>query len=134
MMAFVSMAMLATVSCSKDNDDKQEENTSSLKGTQWVCNTNVTISSITANIYAKITFVDDSQCEVEGRISSLVLNREIEPTTTNYTYDGRNVTFSVPLLNEVTLAYDAEENTLTLQIPAALSAYLSEPLVFYRIR
>lgn len=109
MMAFVSMALLATVSCSKDDKDDKSE-IPSLVGTSWQCVHSFSAPLIgSVSLTMNLEFTSDKICHTEltlpDAIASLVpidLNGDFE-----YTFDGKKIVVQTNnnLLGNIELEY-----------------------------
>ena len=120
MMAFVSAAMLAMVSCSKD----KEEEAVSLVGTHWVgtdtFNNIPMIGSIA--ITADLTFTSETKCNAAV---SLVpdLGIDLPQGEFDYTFDGKKmvvVKTNNNLVGDMTLEYQG--NTMVYNLPSSIAS------------
>lgn len=127
MMTFVSMAMLATVACSKDDDKESSAPAPSLTGTLWetqVQYTNVPMLG-SGSIDAQLYFKSDDICRFDVDLPAAVqmaLNAfgigDLEAGEYGYTFDGEKVVLAA--MNGVELEYTG--STLVYHIPSQLSA------------
>ncbi len=138
LMAFVSVAMLAAVSCSKDD----EKETASLVGTEWECSESFTVMTIEASFSANVVFNTETMCTFSGNINAgALLNQDMPSRETAYTFDGKKVRFSVEELNsllgtdEIVLDYDDNLRTMSFTLPSEASSLLGfDKLVFHRVK
>lgn len=99
LMAFVSAAMMAMVSCSKDDDEKQESTPPSLAGTLWEAN--VTYSNVpvvgSGTIEVQLFFKSEGDvCRVDADLPAMIQTLlasivNLQPGEYPYTFDGEKV-------------------------------------------
>ena len=139
-MAFVSLAMLATVSCSKD--DEKSNDKPSIQGTLWEANIDYDIAVLgSGSIDAQLFFKSDSICRVDidfpatlvAIIEQFVGSIDLDSGDYDYTFDGKKVVFTVAG-QPLELQYTG--NTLVLPIPSQYSTVASlagiSEVVFYK--
>lgn len=137
LMTFVSVALLATVSCSKD-DDK----TDSLVGTEWECSESLTVMGFNASFTAQLSFISETMCNFSGSIDAGALfSQELPARETKYSFDGKKVRFKVEELStllgtdELVLTYNDELRTMTYELPAQVAGTIGiSSLVFHRTK
>ena len=138
LMTFVSVAMLAMVSCSKDDDS---EAAPSLKGTLWEAS--VEYSNIpvvgSGSVEAQLYFKTDDFCRVDIDLPATIQVLlgtmgigNLDSGEYGYTFDGQKVVFSGN--NSFELEYTG--NTLVYHIPSQYSivtSYIgSSEVVFHK--
>lgn len=118
MMVFVSFAMLATVSCSKDKEDEKV----SLVGTHWVGTESYSVPILGAvAVSVDLTFTSETKCLTEISITPSV-GFDIPSGEYDYTFDGKKtivIKTDVQLLGDLTLEYQG--NTLVFNLPPTLA-------------
>lgn len=138
MVVFASVAMLASVSCSKDDENKSS---ASLVGTLWVANVEYSDVPIlgSGSVEAELYFRTESVCRfdadlpamVQMALSTMGINN-LEAGDYNYTFDGNKVTVSA--MSGVELDYNG--NTLVYHIPSQynmIATYIGgSEVVFYK--
>ena len=140
MMAFVSMAMLATVSCSKD--DEKSTDTSSLQGTLWEANIDYDVMILgSGSIEAQLFFKSESVCRVDidfpatlmAVLEQFVGDVDLDSGDYDYTFDGKKVVFTV---NGQPVELEYRGDTMVLPIPSRYSTVASmagiSEIVFYK--
>lgn len=137
-MVFASVAMMASVSCSKDDDNKSG---ATLVGTLWVANveySNVPLlgsGSVEAELYFRTEdvcrFDADLPAMVQMALAAMGINN-LEAGEYNYTFDGNKVTVSA--MSGVEMEYTG--NTLVYHIPSQynmIATYIGgSEVVFYK--
>lgn len=140
MMAFVSMAMLATVSCSKD--DEKSTDTPSLQGTLWEANIDYDVMILgSGSIEAQLFFKSESVCRVDidfpatlmAVLEQFVGDVDLDSGDYDYTFDGKKVVFTV---NGQPVELEYRGTTMVLPIPSRYSTVASmagiSEIVFYK--
>ena len=124
LMAFVSLAMLATVSCSKDKED--EEQTVSLVGTRWVGTQSFSnipmIGSIAITVDLK--FTTESKCVTDITLTPQIPGVDLPTGEFDYTFDGKRyvkIVTGSSLVGDLELEY--EGNTMIFKLPSVISSY-----------
>lgn len=124
LMAFVSLAMLATVSCSKDKED--EEQTVSLVGTRWVGTQSFSnipmIGSIAITVDLK--FTTESKCVTDITLTPQIPSVDLPTGEFDYTFDGKRyvkIVTGSSLVGDLELEY--EGNTMIFNLPSIISSY-----------
>lgn len=122
MMAFLSVVLLAMVSCSKDND---EEESVSLVGTHWVGTqtfSNIPLLGSIA-ISADLQFVSETRCVAEIGIVPEIPSVDLPAGEFDYTFDGKKMVTIVTNSSLVgNMALEYQGNTMTYNLPTALAA------------
>jgi hypothetical protein len=139
MMTFVSLAMLATVSCSKDKD-KDNNTTPSVTGTQWECVHTFSIMSVPLTITADLDFKTDDMClvnfELPSTIAALLPDDMQLPSSGEfgYTFDGSKLVIATEnsLIGNIELDY-VNDKMLIWTVPENFRSILGTgELVFHR--
>ena len=120
MMAFVSMAMLAMVSCSKDKEDEKV----SLVGTHWVGTETYTgipvIGSVA--ITADLTFTSETKCQAEVTLVP-DMGVDLPSGEYDYTFDGKKdvvIKTDNSLVGDMVLEYQG--NTMVYTLPSTVAS------------
>ena len=119
LLAFVSVAMLAAVSCSKDEKDEKVN----LTGTHWVGTETYSVPIIgSVAITADLTFISDTKCHAEV---SLVpdMGIDLPQGDFDYTFDGKkNVVIKTnnSLVGDMQLEYQG--NTMVYTLPSTIAS------------
>ena len=119
MTAFVSVAMLAFVSCSKDKEDEAV----SLVGTHWVGTETYSVPIVgSVAITADLTFTSETKCHAEV---SLVpdMGVDLPQGDFDYTFDGKkNVVIMTNnnLVGDMQLEYQG--NTMVYNLPSSIAS------------
>ena len=141
-MTFVSVAMLAAVSCSKDD----EKETPSLVGTEWECNETIstTVMSIpvSGSMTADLVFTTETSCNFSGNVNVAgLIERDIPAGERPYSFDGKKVRFAVPEMSsllgsdELVLDYNDNLRTLSYALPSSVASMLGkDAIVFHRTK
>lgn len=145
MMAFLSVAMVAMVSCSKDDDEKSttEPERPSIVGTLWEANVNYNVPIVgSGTIEAQLFFKTDEICRVDIDLPATLQTAlsmfgggdlDLDSGEYEYTFDGKKVVFARGT-NSVELEYTG--NTLVFNIPAQYASVASAigitEVVFYK--
>ena len=142
MMAFVSLALMATTSCSKDDDKEKEEAPTSLVGTLWEAN--IAYNDVpmlgSGSIEVQLYFKSEELCRVDANLPPMVQMalsamgiNSLEPGEYPYTFDGEKMVLTV---NGSIIEMEYTGNTLVFQIPEqynAITTYLGgSEVVFYK--
>lgn len=140
MMAFVSVAMLAAVSCSKD-DEKDSSTPASIKGTLW--ETTVEYADVpilgSGSVEAQLYFKSDDICRfdvdlpaaVQMALSTMGVG-DLSAGEYGYTFDGKKV--AIDAMNGVELEYTG--STLVYRLPSqfnVLASYIGGSEVVFRL-
>jgi len=119
LMTFVSVAMMAFVSCSKDDD----KSSASLTGSLWVADVNYTDVPMlgSGTIEVQLYFKNESTCRVDADLPAGIQFAlealgigNLEPGDYPYTFDGSKVTIQLTTSN---VQLDYTGNTLVFHIP-----------------
>ena len=138
MMAFVAVAILASVSCSKDDDNNSS---ATLVGTLWVANVEYSDIPIlgSGSVEAELYFRTEDVCRFDADLPAMVQMalaamgiNNLEAGEYNYTFDGNKVTVSA--MSGVEMEYTG--NTLVYHIPSQynmIATYIGgSEVVFYK--
>lgn len=134
LMAFLPMALLMNVSCSKDDEDS---NTVSLVGTNWECVHSFSVPVLgSATLTMDLAFTSESKCH-----ASLVLPENIAQMLPinldgdfDYTFDGKKVVVLTQnqYIEKLELTY-AGDSMLIYAIPENMTTILgTSELVFHK--
>jgi hypothetical protein len=119
MMAFVSVAVMAFSSCSKDNDDEQV----SLVGTHWVGTETYSVPILgSVAITADLTFTTETTCIANISLTPTIPNVDLPQGEFEYTFDGKKVVViktNSSLVGDLTLEYQG--NTMVFNLPASIA-------------
>ena len=139
MMAFVSMALLAT-SCSKDDDKSSSESRPSLQGTLWEANVQYSGIPVIGSgvVEAQLFFKTDEICRfdvdlpatIQMVLSSLGMGN-LDAGEYSYTFDGHKVVMN----GSITAELEYTGNTLVYHIPSQYSmvtSYLDASEIVFR--
>lgn len=124
MMAFVSMALLATVSCSKDKEE--DEKTVSLVGTRWVGTqtfSNIPLIGSIA-VTADLRFNSETKCVTDITLTPQIPGVDLPTGEFDYTFDGKRyvkIVTGSSLVGDLELEY--EGNTMIFKLPSIISSY-----------
>lgn len=136
LLAFVSVTMMAAVSCSKDDD----KSSASLVGTLWVADVNYTDVPMlgSGSIEVQLYFKNDSTCRIDADLPATIQMAmsalgigNLQPGDYPYTFDGSKVTLQV---SSGSTSLDYTGNTLVFHIPDQYSIvipYLGGPDVVF---
>ena len=119
LMAFVSVAMLAAVSCSKDKEDEKV----SLVGTHWVGTETYSVPIIgSVAITADLRFNTETKCRAEV---SLVpdMGVDLPSGEYDYTFDGKKdvvIKTDNSLVGDMALEYQG--NTMVYTLPSTVAS------------
>lgn len=141
MMAFVSMALLATVSCSKDDDKKSDPPT--IKGTLWEANIDYDVMILgSGSIEVQLFFKNESVCRMDidfPAALAVALEQllghgiDLDSGEYEYTFDGEKVVIT---LNSQPIELEYTGSTLVFKIPSQYSSIASmagiSEVVFYK--
>ena len=126
LMAFLPMALLMNVSCSKDDEDSVN---TSLVGTSWECVHSFSVPVVgSATLTMNLAFTDESKCH-----ASLVLPDNLDGDF-DYTFDGKKVVVLTQnqYIDKLELTY-AGDSMLIYAIPENLRSILgTSELVFHK--
>ena len=119
MMAFVSVAMLAFVSCSKDKEDEAV----SLVGTHWVGTETYSVPIVgSVAITADLQFTSETKCITSLSLTPAIPNLDLPEGEFDYTFDGKKVVViktNSSLVGDLTLEYQG--NTMVFNLPASIA-------------
>ncbi len=137
-LAFLSVAMIAAVSCSKDDDKKTDS--PSIKGTLWEADVNYTNVPVlgSGTLQLELFFKNETLCRVDADLPAGIQMAlaalgigNLQPGDYPYTFDGTKVTIQIGGSN---FELDYTGNTLVFHIPDQYSAvvtYLGGPDVVF---
>ena len=136
MMAFVSAAMIATVSCSKDDNDKKED-IPSLVGTSWQCVHSFSVPIIgSLTLTVDMSFTSNEICHVELTLPSSIAS--LIPMDLNgdypYTFDGKKVVIAADDNSVGNMELDYVNGTMLIwTVPESYSSTLgTSELIFHK--
>jgi len=133
MIAFVSMAMLATVSCSKDDDKKSDSDRPTIKGTLWEANVQYhDIPYIgSGDLEAQLYFKADDVCHIDIDLPAaiqLILSGMgiggLDSGDYGYIFDGNKVV--IDMGGGMELEYTG--STLVYHIPTSYAVIVGDYL------
>lgn len=119
MLAFVSVAMLAVVSCSKDKEDEKVN----LVGTHWVGTETYTVPIIgSVAITADLRFTSETMCHAEVTLVP-DMGVDLPQGDFEYTFDGKkNVVIMTnnSMVGDMQLEYQG--NTMVYTLPSSIAS------------
>jgi hypothetical protein len=129
MIAFAFVALLATVSCSKDDDKKSDPPT--IQGTLWESMVDYNVPIVgSGTIEAQLYFKTDNICRVDIDLPATLMaalsmlgggDLNFDSGEYEYTFDGKKVVFQAA--GGIELEYTG--NTLVFHIPSQYSSVAS---------
>ena len=110
LMTFVSMAMLAAVSCSKDDEKDNTDNTISLVGTSWQCVHSFSVPVLgSVTLTADLSFTTGETCHIDLTLPSSIASLVPFDLNGDYAYSisGNKVIIDADnnMLGEMELEY-----------------------------
>ena len=112
LLAFVSVTMMAAVSCSKDDD----KSSASLVGTLWVADVNYTDVPMlgSGSIEVQLYFKNESTCRIDADLPATIQmamsalgigNLQVSSGSTSLDYTGNTLVFHIPDQYSIVIPY-----------------------------